>query len=479
MTNFTFRCGQPNPPHQQPLDLLSTLSRDDGDLAALQFGATSDEVVIACQPILTWTLYRAARGTLESELLAAPGILPPRPSEVKAELSISSALDEWQTLLDDIGLHCDAPGMMPPRWIGFISYSAGALLETATAEAGAVGHWPLMRWQLFGRYYVFDSRAQRWTLCALDHARDPGATFAMATMEEALQTGTNQFVAHPPGQQASLLTVPKRARLIDDIAAVQRYIAAGDIYQANLAVPWTASTSEVPVAIYRRLCQYTAAPYSAFLRFADHHVICASPELFLLRADRLLRTEPIKGTRARVNQDTVADEAQRRELLHSVKDQAELHMITDLLRNDLGKICEYGSVQVKEPRRLQAHPTVWHTCSTVIGSLREPEGGSGWASIIKAMCPGGSITGAPKIRAMQIIAALEQFPRDLYCGHIGWINGTHGSLNIAIRSIFMQGTNATVYAGAGIVADSSPSEESREIVAKARAPLAALGISID
>jgi anthranilate/para-aminobenzoate synthase component I len=479
MINFNFRCCRPNPPYQQPIELLSTLSGIRGDLAALQFGASPDEVVIAYQPILTWTLYRAARGTLESELLAGPGILSPGSSAVKAEVSIASALDQWQALLDDVSLHCDAPEMMPPRWIGFISYSAGELLEAATAPASTVGHWPLMRWQLFGRYYVFNSTAQCWTLCALDHARDPGATQAMACMEETLQVTGNPPVVHPPKQHASVLMVPQQDRLADDIAAVQRYIAAGDIYQANLAVPWMVSTSEAPVAIYQRLSQYTGAPYSAFLRFANHHVICASPELFLLRANRRIRTEPIKGTRLRFSHNPVADQAQCRELLHSAKDQAELHMITDLLRNDLGKICEYGSVQVKEPRRLMAHSTVWHTNSTVVGTLREPKSGSGWASIIKAMCPGGSITGAPKIRAMQIIAALERLPRDLYCGNIGWINGTHGALNIAIRSIFMQGTYATVYAGAGIVADSIPSEETREMTAKARAPLAALGVTIE
>ncbi len=479
MTNFTFKCCLPSPPYQQPIDLLNTLSGTGGDLATLQFGDPRDETVIACQPIITWTLYRTARGTLESELRAGPAILPAKSAETKTQMSISCALDDWQELLDGTCIECDAQGMMPPRWMGFISYSAGELLEAATAEARAMGQWPLMRWQLFGRYYVFNSTTQRWTLCALDHAQDHGAGRALAVMKEDLQAAGNQPMAQPTEPQATILAVPQPARLMEDIATVQQYIAAGDIYQANLAVPWTAGTRESPVAIYRRLCQYTAAPYSAFLRFANHHVICASPELFLQRAGRLIRTEPIKGTRPRLSQDPPADEAQRRELLQSVKDQAELNMITDLLRNDLGKICEYGSVRVEDPRRLQAHPTVWHTCSTVIGTLRKPGSGSGWASIIKAMCPGGSITGAPKIRAMQIIAALEQFPRDVYCGHIGWINGSNGALNIAIRSIFMRGHSATVYAGAGIVADSSPSEESREIVAKAKAPLAALGVATD
>ncbi len=479
MTNFTFKCCLPDPPHQQPIDLLNTLSVTDGDLAALQFGDSRDETVIACRPIITWTLYRTARGTLESELLAGPGILPSQPAEIKPQKSILCALDDWEAILDGTCIHCDAPGMIPPRWMGFISYTAGELLEAATAEASAVGQWPLMRWQLFGRYYIFNSTTQRWILCAQDHAQDPGAGRALADMTEALQATGNQPMAQPTVTQATVLAVPQPDRLMEDIAAVQQYIAAGDIYQANLAVPWTAGTRESPVAIYRRLFQYTAAPYSAFLRFANHHIICASPELFLQRAGQRIRTEPIKGTRPRFSHDPPADEAQFRELLQSVKDQAELNMITDLLRNDLGKICEYGSVRVEDPRRLQAHPTVWHTCSTVIGTLRKPRSGSGWASIIKAMCPGGSITGAPKIRAMQIIAALERFPRDVYCGHIGWINGSNGSLNIAIRSIFMRGHSATIYAGAGIVADSSPSEESREIAAKAKAPLAALGVAID
>lgn len=478
MTNFTFQCRLPAPPCPDPMNLLTSLARAHGDVAALHSCHLGGETVIGCQPILTWTLYRTADGTLQGDLLAGPGIpLPRLPGRINSA-SIAAALDEWQALLDAVHLHCAAPGVMPPRWIGFISYDAGKLLEVATADLGAPGTWPLMRWQLFARYYAFNPAAQKWTLCALDHADDPGASGALAAMEKSLQAGQNQPLEPPPVQQAALLAAPDPRRLMEQISAVQQYIGDGDIYQANLAVPWIVRTRESPVVIYRRLCQYTQAPYSAFLRFADHHVLCASPELFLQRTGRLVRTEPIKGTRPRYRHDQAGDDNQRRELLHSVKDQAELNMITDLLRNDLGKICEYGSVQVEEPRRIQAHPTVWHTCSALIGTLRQPLRGSGWAAIIQAMCPGGSITGAPKIRAMQIIAELEPVPRELYCGHIGWINGASGAANIVIRSIFMRGTHATVYAGAGIVADSCAAEEAREIATKAQAPLAALGVAI-
>ncbi|MCK4602830.1 MAG: anthranilate synthase component I family protein, partial [Phycisphaerae bacterium] len=200
-------------------------------------------------------------------------------------------------------------------------------------------------------------------------------------------------------------------------------------------------------------------------------VVSSSPELFLrLRGDRVI-TRPIKGTRPRVGSPE-ADEAAKADLLASPKDNAELAMIIDLLRNDLGRVCSFGSVRVTEPCRLETHPTVFHLVGTVEGRLRD---GVGPAELLRATFPGGSITGAPKIRAMEIIDELEPSARGVYTGCIGHV-GADGACewNIAIRTIVCDGGEAYVQVGGGIVADSSPDGEYDETLDKARAMLEAI-----
>jgi para-aminobenzoate synthetase component 1 len=208
------------------------------------------------------------------------------------------------------------------------------------------------------------------------------------------------------------------------------------------------------------------------LRWDDVAVLSSSPELFLGLQDGMVTTCPIKGTRPR-GTDQASDNAARAELTSSAKDQAELAMIVDLLRNDLGRVCEYGSVAVLDAGRIEAHPTVFHRVATIVGQLRS---GQTWIDLLRATIPGGSITGAPKIRAMQIIAELESTQRSVYCGSIGMI-GLDGSLqlSVAIRTMIQVGNVVHVFAGGAIVADSDPQDEYREILAKAAGMLQALG----
>jgi anthranilate/para-aminobenzoate synthase component I len=264
------------------------------------------------------------------------------------------------------------------------------------------------------------------------------------------------------------------------VERVKEYIAAGDIYQANLAQRWAVETSDSAEEIYRRLCRLSPAPYAGFSRFVsgdgvERAVMSASPELFLNVGEGRVITRPIKGTRRRDVDDTARDEALRAELVASEKDKAELAMIVDLMRNDLGRVSEYGSVCVEAAREVEKHPTVWHTVATVSSRLKA---GAGLADLLRAVCPGGSITGAPKIRAMQIIEELEGFRRGLYCGNIGAIGAEARTLtlNIAIRTILMQEGMARVFAGGGIVADSDAQAEYDETLVKAAAMLRALGV---
>jgi aminodeoxychorismate synthase component I len=244
----------------------------------------------------------------------------------------------------------------------------------------------------------------------------------------------------------------------------QEYIAAGDIYQVNLAhrfsAPWTGDA----FAFYEALRHYSPAPYSAFLELGGRAILSTSPESFLRISDRSIRTRPIKGTRPR-RADATADALSAYQLRNSPKETAELVMITDLERNDLGAICEYGSVRVKELLRLEVYEHVFHLVSTVEGLLREEVD---HVVALRRCFPGGSITGAPKKRAREIIAELEQKPRAVYTGALGWLgfNG-ESQFNIAIRTVVVEEGRAHFHVGAGIVADSVPEKEWQETLDKA------------
>jgi para-aminobenzoate synthetase component 1 len=271
---------------------------------------------------------------------------------------------------------------------------------------------------------------------------------------------------------------PLRADFTPDayLAAVQRckdYIAAGDIYQVNLSQRFTVGLRQPPCQIYQRLMQQYPALYGGYLDFGDFALICNSPELFLRvqplpGGARRITTRPIKGTRPRAPGMDL-------ELRDSIKDQAELNMIVDLERNDLGRVCRIGSVKVTQPRIIEAHPTVYHGVATIEGILR-PE--VTFVDLLCATFPGGSITGAPKIRAMQIIDELEPVPRGPYCGAIGYLDAD-GSMqfNIAIRTMVVADGLVHIHVGGGIVADSDPAAEYDETLVKARAMFAALGLA--
>lgn len=257
------------------------------------------------------------------------------------------------------------------------------------------------------------------------------------------------------------------------VERAHEYIAAGDIYQVNLTHSLEAEWPAPPGEFYARLRGPEAPPCSAFLSLGDTAVLSASPETFLSIDGSRIVTRPIKGTRPR-GTDAESDEAAAAELLGSAKERAELVMITDLLRNDLGQVCRYGSVHVPELCRLETFPHVHHLVSTVEGTLREDV--SPFAAV-HACFPGGSITGAPKKRAREIIAELESAPRGLYTGAIGYVDWSGRAVfSIAIRTLVIRGGRASFGVGAGIVADSDPRREYAETLQKAAGLRAALGL---
>ena len=240
---------------------------------------------------------------------------------------------------------------------------------------------------------------------------------------------------------------------------LKSYIVAGDCYQANLAIPFVGAFSGDPLQAYLTLRQHSHSPFSAFMNTGDTQILSLSPERFVSVQDRQVTTQPIKGTRKR-SPDPVIDRQLSDELLASEKDRAENLMIVDLLRNDLGTVCETGSVQTRELFKLHSFSQVHHLISTITGTL--PLHVSPLA-LLKRCFPGGSITGAPKIRAMQIIAELEPLPRAVYCGSVAYCDyrGKMDS-NICIRTLLCQQGHIFCWGGGGIVADSEVSREYQE-----------------
>lgn len=378
------------------------------------------------------------------------------------------------------------PADQPPRgvpnappfnggWIGYLSYDAGPLLEPRAAHGPArASAWPAAHWARCEDALVFDHAESAWWAIG-----DPGIPTAL--LQPAAGPIAVSFGISPLASRTG------RARYEADTARVLEYIRAGDIYQANLTHALEGRFRGSSRGLFADLAARARPWYGAYLEFegagSRRALLSLSPELFLSfdPRTRVVETRPMKGTRPA--------SADPRELDLALKDRAELNMIIDLQRNDLGRVCEFGTVRVESPREIEHHggpvvgreagPGLLQATATVTGRLRT---GLGPADLIAATFPGGSITGAPKIRAMQIIDELEPVPRGPYCGAVGYL-GDDGrlSLNIAIRTALISGEHGrpgvppgqfdsatlSYSVGAGIVADSDPASEWAETLDKA------------
>ncbi|MCX6970473.1 MAG: anthranilate synthase component I family protein [Verrucomicrobia bacterium] len=277
------------------------------------------------------------------------------------------------------------------------------------------------------------------------------------------------------GRAPSIRFSPKisKGHFLEMVERAREYIAAGDIYQVCLSHPFEAAAEKALAWQYfERLRSLSPAPYSAFLNFGGVQIASSSPECFLRLSGRRISTCPIKGTRPR-KPDMQSDRLSAYDLITSSKEIAELVMITDLERNDLGRVCEYGSVHVADLLRLATFEQVFHLVSTVQGELRE---GVSHVQALRECFPGGSISGAPKKRALEIIQELEPHPRGIYTGAIGYFgyNG-ESQFSIAIRTAVFEQCVASFHVGAGIVADSIPEKEWQETHDKAAGMLLAAG----
>jgi len=267
-----------------------------------------------------------------------------------------------------------------------------------------------------------------------------------------------------------------RRQYLEAVQRIKNHIRDGDVYQVNFSHRFELPFEGHPAELFHWQNHFNPSGYAAYVDAGRFQIVSASPEMFVTVRDGLIQTKPIKGTRPRL--DSSHPEASRinaerfHDLLVSEKEQAELNMIIDLERNDVARICKPGTRRVIQPRTIEAYPTVYHGVATIGGELRDE---IGLTEILKAMFPGGSITGAPKIRAMEIIDDLEPTARGVYTGAIGFV-GLDGTvcLNIAIRTIIIAGGSAFAQSGGGIVADSDPQAEWEETIVKTRALVAGI-----
>ena len=376
--------------------------------------------------------------------------------------------------------------------VGYIGYEFGGTLETLPPpRAGGLGipdlafglyDWTLAWDHQEGRAWLISTglpeqgparvaRAEARMTDVLQRlmGRGPLSSIATHARERRPASPTDAGVSREPALSSSL----SHAEYLAAVRRVQEYILAGDVYQANITQRFRMPIDEDPWTLYTRLRAGNPAPFSAYLDFPGLAVASVSPERFLRLTSRgVAEARPIKGTRPR-GATPAEDEALARELLGSEKDRAEHVMIVDLMRNDLSRVCATGSVRVPELFALERYATVHHLVSTVVGELR-PECDA--IDLLRATFPGGSITGAPKIRAMEIIAELEPVRRDLYCGTIAYLSVT-GALDasIVIRTALIRDGQAYCSAGGGIVADSDPEAEYVESWNKVRGLLDVIG----
>jgi len=371
-------------------------------------------------------------------------------------------------------------------WIGYFSYELCRYIEKLPATAIDDIALPLIRLCFYDRFIAYDHLEDNFWLIALDLPDDADKPEEkLAALEQLLAESQRIRVPEPAPADLESIDFSRFSSNMDKnyylrtVEKIKRYIYDGEVYQINFSQRFECDYEARPIELYHWQNHYNPSPYACYIDGSGFHIVSASPEMFITITDGTIRTKPIKGTRPRLDEATKpALQAKKinawnfNELLSSEKEQAELNMIVDLERNDVAKICRPGTRSVIQPRTIETYPTVFHAVATVAGRLREE---MTFCDVLKAMFPGGSITGAPKIRSMEIIDETEPTARNVYTGSIGFI-GIDDSvcLNIAIRTIIIKDRKACAQTGGGIVADSDPEAEWAETITKARALLAGI-----
>jgi len=371
-------------------------------------------------------------------------------------------------------------------WIGYFGYELGRYIERVPERAVDDLQMPLIRLCFYDRLICVDHIAKRCRLMALEIAGDS------ERVEDKLD-GLERLASEAERVSVRRLAAGRLERpdfsqvrcnmekdyYLETVEKIRRYIYDGDVYQVNFSQRFESAFGGRGVELFHWQNIYNPSGYAAYIDGGEFQIVSASPEMFVTICDGVISTKPIKGTRRRLDENGAGGAAARmvnyrnfNELARSEKEQAELNMIIDLERNDLGRICEYGTIKVVQPRTIESYPTVFHAVATIEGKQREE---ISFCDVLRAMFPGGSITGAPKVASMEIIDETEPTARGVYTGGIGYI-GIEGTvcLNIAIRTIIVKAGKAYAQVGGGIVADSDAEAEWEETLTKARALLAGI-----
>lgn len=357
--------------------------------------------------------------------------------------------------------------------IGYFSYDYGREHMGVPSTEQDVEPIPQARVVFYDLLLIEDCREKRVWLSACGQTEDAEALLARfrRNIERGMEKG---FPALPDAHATKPITVRPNFEKEEYKTAVDRmirYIIEGDIYIANMTQRLDVMSDREPLAVFEHLRTHNPSPFGGYLDCGDHQIICASPERFLRLRDGVEETRPIKGTRKR-GETPEEDEALRRELEQSEKDKSELLMIVDLERNDLNRVCRPGSVEVTELFTVETYATVFHLVSNIRGELAQ---GSDVTDLLRAAFPGGSITGAPKYRAMEIIDELEHGKRGLYTGSIGYLTlDGECDLNIVIRTALHRDGRYHLGVGGGITSESDLEFEYEETLQKAKAVLEAL-----
>ncbi len=358
----------------------------------------------------------------------------------------------------------DQTNAIGPGFYGYLSYDLKDVLETLPRTSVDDLHLPDMCLFAPSILVVHDKKNNSTTL-HITMTGDAGAIdlnkdieFFKKKLTDALPRSRG-FEGSMGGFKSNMN--PKD--YMNTVKKIREYIAAGDVYQVNISQRYDMNFQGDPFALFRTLYQNNPAPFFSFINAADHCIVSTSPERFLKQTQRYVEARPIKGTRPR-GKTAKEDQQLKQELFLSKKDDAELSMIVDLLRNDMGKVCEGGSVCVAEHKRIEAYQNVYHLVSVVNGVLAENNDS---VDLLKAAFPGGSITGCPKIRAMEIIDELEPNRRHIYTGAIGYIGFNHTmDMSVAIRTATIYNGKILFSVGGGIVFDSDPAQEYDETLHK-------------